>query len=261
MHLSCLCPTYGRPSLVSNAAALFLMQRLRPQDTAALLVLDDASQIKPQTLTSEHHRKTVRVFNHDGWIRLQLKYPILADQAGRSCVYVIWDDDDLYLPWHLQAIAEALEGVQCGLAHPTRIWSTYSTRPEEVPLAQRLHQDWATGRFHGAAAVTEGLLAAAGGWCTDDRADYDQEHLHRWGRCGRHVDTCAKWPPSYVYRWADTARWHVSGRIEDNRYAQPPIQEPGSVDWLHPALDESSRVILEVLAGGTGEPAAVSEAA
>ena len=34
MHLVCLTPTYGRPSLVRNALALFLRQQLRDGDTA-----------------------------------------------------------------------------------------------------------------------------------------------------------------------------------------------------------------------------------
>jgi hypothetical protein len=254
MHLSCLCPTYGRPSLVATAAKLFLNQRLRPCDTADLIVLDDANQIAPQKITSHDSTRTVWIFNLPHWHRLQLKYPILQEIADKlhwpdPDVYVIWDDDDLYLPWHLEAIATAIEAStkpEATYVHPSVIWSTYAD-DQRIDLASRLHQETAAGRFHGAAAVTPQVLRDSGGWCTDDAADYDQTHLRRWQTAGNRRNPVLHAPPSYVYRWGDTQRHHCSGAIAGNRYRQPPIQERVEVDRLVPALDQAAGIILSAL--------------
>jgi glycosyltransferase involved in cell wall biosynthesis len=47
MGISCLMPTYGRPTLVQNAIACFLAQDY-PAGKRRLLILDDAGQIAPQ---------------------------------------------------------------------------------------------------------------------------------------------------------------------------------------------------------------------
>ena len=104
MNLCCLMPTYGRPSLVQNAIACFLAQDY-PAKRRRLLILDDAGQIAPQ--------------EGDGWslcstpIRMPTliaKYAALeAVDAGWADAFVIWDDDDIYLPWHLSAHAIVLQ--------------------------------------------------------------------------------------------------------------------------------------------------------
>ena len=252
MHLTALCPTYGRPSLAANAAALFLAQTLRDGDTAELVIFDDAGQLQPMELIHPDQTKIVRVIISHRWTRLQLKYPLMASDVSRVSIdqpyaYVIWDDDDVYLPWHLSAIAAALDGGRTiGYAHPSEIWSTYDPDVSK-PIKDRLHLESAAGRFHGAAAVTAWALAKSGGWCIEDRADYDQVHLRNWYETAKRGDPCQHFAPSYVYRWADTQRNHCSGSIRDNRYQQPPIQEPGYVGPLLPAFDASTEAIWAAL--------------
>jgi hypothetical protein len=249
MHLVCLCPTYGRPSLPANALALFKAQVLRPFDTADLVIFDDAGQIDEQFEIDPPNRKRWVVFSRNAWQPLPTKYPDMVRlHAAWSMppdpdVYVIWDDDDVYLPWHLAAHAESI-AAGADWSHPSAVWSTYGRNP----LIERPRPEAAAGRFHGAAAVTPACLALSGGWCADDRADYDQEHLRRWAAAGRRGDPCRTWPPSYVYRWADTQRNHCSGSIQHNRYKRPPIQEPGHVSLVTPVYDASTAAILARLA-------------
>lgn len=243
MHLVCLCPTYGRPSLAANALALFVEQDLRQIDTADMVILDDAGQIDEHHGSDGNHRKRWVIFSRDAWQPLPTKYPAMVSLHAawsdrEPDAYVIWDDDDVYLPWHLAAHADTLE-TGADWSHPRTVLSTYGIDPLREPP----RPEHAAGRFHGAAAVTPRLLSAAGAWCTEDRADYDQVHLRRWSEAGRRGDPCDTWPPSYVYRWADTARHHVSGSITGNRYHRPPIQEPARVDILVPAVDLSTRAI------------------
>jgi hypothetical protein len=241
MHLVCLCPTYGRPSMPANAAALFLSQRLRVGDTAELIIFDDAGQIAPQTLYD-----CIHVISQPTWRPLPQKYPAMVAWMAsttdrRIDAWVIWDDDDVYLPWHLAATANALD--LHPWSHPSVILSTYGIDPlQEAP-----REESSAGRFHGAAAVRASTLIATGGWCAQDRADYDQVHLHRWRAAGPAGDPYAFAEHSYVYRWGDTQRNHCSGNIRQNRYQQPPIQEPGQVAKLVPDFDRSTKAILQRL--------------
>lgn len=254
MHLVCLCPTYGRPSLAGNALALFLAQALRGDDTADFVLFDDANQIDEQFELCADGRKRWVVFASDVWQPLPTKYPEMvrrhaAWSTGPAVdAYVIWDDDDVYLPHHLWGTSMALQTPGLAWSHPSVVLSTYSDRVPLPPVADRLHPEPSAGRFHGAAAVTPLCLAASGGWCTDDRADYDQIHLGRWSTVSRPADPSSLSQPSYVYRWADTHRNHCSGSIVRNQYQRPPIQEPGRVPVLSPAFDASTKQILARLA-------------
>lgn len=263
MQFICLCPTYGRPSLVRNTLALFLAQQLHDEDAAHLVIFDDANQIAEQA--SRHNdgrlQHTWQVLNAPEWIPLPRKYNALLDRIG-ICLspdawYVVWDDDDVYLPWHLQSIRTAVENEpHARWTHPSSVWSTYCSDPL-VPLAKRLHTEDTAGRFHGSAAIRGDLLAELSGWPDTMLATFDQQQL---ARLAQHP--CAdpnRWSiASYVYRWADTGKHHASGAIDDGQYRQPPIQEldedgqPTRIELLTGWLDGSTRTILSTL-GLTGQ--------
>lgn len=249
MHFICLTPTYGRPSLVANALMLFLDQELPAGDTAYLAILDDACQIRPQS--GRQGALSWEVFNAPAWIPLPRKYAALLDALGGitgnpQTVYVVWDDDDVYLPWHLAAIGAAIRP-PATWAHPSRVWSTYGIDPAvEMP-----RQEPAAGRFHGALAIWAPLLKHLGGWPDTELATYDQQMLAALAPHTR-ADPCDVAPASYCYRWGDTGKWHASGTIDDGRYRQPPIQEPGSVEVIRPRYDKSTVRILQWLAHRAG---------
>ena len=110
MNILCLCPTYGRPRLVANALACFLAQDY-PEEKRRLVILDDAGQIPASQA--------------DGWavISMPVRYNSLPDKYNallsmervlrpnsRWDAVAVWDDDDIYFPWHLSAAAKALGG-------------------------------------------------------------------------------------------------------------------------------------------------------
>lgn len=244
MHLVCLCPTYGRPSLVRNALALFLGQQLRPGDSAHFLILDDANQIRTQH--GGRHPLTWQCVAHDTWIPLTRKYAPMLALAGPADAYVVWDDDDVYLPWHLAAHATTLQ--THAWSHPSRAYSTYGIDP----LTQTPNEKHLSGRhYHGALAIRADLMQILGGWPDTDLSDYDKQQL---ARCRHHAgppgDPCQHYPPSYVYRWQDTSRDHCSGRIRDGQYQPPRIQDldehdqPIRIDTLAPQHDASTRALL-----------------
>lgn len=251
MKFICLCPTFGRPSMVANAVQLFLDQKLLFGDTARLEIFDDAGQISDQHRQASHF-SSWRVISQPDWIPLPSKYNAHLQILGGihddpDTVYVCWDDDDVYSPGHLQGIAEVLtDSPEARWAHPRFVYSTYDDRrPVRIPADEPPRIERSTGRFHGALAVRGDLLAQIGGWPQTELATYDQQMLQRLSAFSC-ADTLAHRHPTYCYRWQDTGKWHCSGSIdEQGRYRKPPIQEPGRVEELHPRYDESTQQILE----------------
>lgn len=245
MRMTALCPTYGRPTLVRNALALFLGQELRPGDTAHLLIWSDDGLLDTQQ--GWQGSLSWEVVGTREWIPLTRKYAPMLEHARATRgtdAWIVWDDDDVYLPWHLAAHAAALE--HGDWSHPSRAYSTYGGLHEK-PLSGR--------HYHGALAVHATLMAELGGWPQTDLSNYDKQMLAAcWRVAGRPADPCQHAPPSYVYRWDDTGRDHCSGRIRDGRYQPPRIQEP-RLGILTPQLDDSAATILRLIER-PGEPGA-----
>ena len=232
MNLCCLMPTYGRPALVQNAIACFMVQDY-PAERRRMLILDDAGQITPQ--------------DGDGWslrstsVRMPTliaKYVVLdVVDAGWADAFVIWDDDDIYLPWHLAAHATVLQHAQW--SHPKMVWSLYGGGPK---------LESAAGRFWASAAVRRDLHRRLQGFIPSARADFDQAHLAAWRKYGGEPGRPE--PPSFVYGWGRAK--HVSSlmlRPDDTRwYSRYQMTELGRVERLVPTMDAQTLAIYEALA-------------
>lgn len=96
MKIDCLMGTHGRYSLVSEALACFLQQSALSE--ATLLVYNQ----HPVPVRFDHPR--VRVVNEASPARslrhIRHRMHELSDPAAEFIHW--WDDDDLYLPWHLK---------------------------------------------------------------------------------------------------------------------------------------------------------------
>lgn len=214
MKLVCLCPTYGRPrALLENSIACFLHQNY-PANKRRLIILDDLGNIAEQ--------------KGDGWkvYSTQVRFPSLPHKYARLLelcgddwdAVVVWDDDDIYLPWHLSAHAAAL--AQHGWSHPSRVFSLCGAH-DGIPVMEP-----AAGRFHGAAAVRRQLINDVDGWLgvmpdgEERRADFDQRLLAALSRIEpagdplRHFRT-----PSYIYGW---------GRA---RHCSALMRSPSDLTW------------------------------
>jgi hypothetical protein len=152
-------------------------------------------------------------------------------------VIMTWDDDDIYLPHHIESMVLAMEGHHW--SKPSLVWSTYTGTPEI---------EEADGRFHGALAVKRDYFEKLKGWPQTARADFDQrfiEALHSTPP----GDPCKLNYPSYVFRWADTRAGHCQ------RLMTSPDNERwyGSVAYvtvpkrikLQPMLDVPARQTVE----------------
>ncbi len=225
-------PTYGRPALVQNAIACFMAQDY-PAQLRRLLILDDTGQIAPQDGDNwSLHSTSVRMPT------LVAKYAILQElDAGWADAFVIWDDDDIYLRWHLAAHAKVLQHGQW--SHPKMVWSLYGGDPK---------LEAAAGRYWASAAVRRDLHRRIQGFIPSARADFDQAHLSAWREYGGEPGRPE--PSSYVYGWGRAK--HASllmTRPDDTQwYSRHQMKELSRVEQLVPKMDAQTLTIYEALA-------------
>lgn len=241
----CLCPTYNHAQLLENAIKLFELQDY-PADRRVMLILDDAGQFSPNEQSGPGwYLRSVRKRSQS----LPHKYHALLDWSldFQPDVYVLIDDDDVYLKSHISRSVAAVQ--ESGWSHPSFIWSLYTGSPQ---------LEGASGRFHGSLAVSRELLDRVGGWLGvmptghEKRADFDQRLLGSLRSVCQAGDPLRGGHPTYVYRWGSTGAFgHCSGLMaspdnEDwyDRYGQRSVQPFGH---LRPALDAESQNLLSSL--------------
>jgi len=116
--ITCLCPTYGRFERLQNVVACFLLQNYEPK---CLMILNDAPvPIEPGHLP--HGRTEIILTNHD------TRFPTLGEkrqellELADSKFVAHWDDDDLYLPWHLATLVKMQRKTSALCVKPADAW-------------------------------------------------------------------------------------------------------------------------------------------
>lgn len=232
MNLLCLCPTYGRPkALLENTIACFLNQTHKD---AFLLIYDDLGNVEPQRgerwlLASTNQRCAHLPEKYHKMIGFSEDLGMFPDG------YVIWDDDDVYLPRHLEYHAMGL-ALPIAWSKSTFIWSTYTGKPVKENSG---------GRFHGSVAVRRDAFM---GWRQDARADFDQyfmdELLQVYGAPADHE-------PQYVFRWGSTGANHCQALMTspDNEtwYANNKPSCTEKISNLVPELDADAANLYALL--------------
>ena len=193
MKLACLCPTYGRPKLVQNALACFLAQTY-PAADRRLFILDDGQQIATQAADCWQVLSCPVRYGS-----MKAKYDELVSLANQwgADAYVVWDDDDVYFPWHLTAHASALATHKW--SYPREVWSEGGGK---------LERERTGGNLHGSIAIGRELLETLRGWPDTRRADFDLQFIGRLLAFAPPGRPDAVYPPSYVFRWANTGARH-----------------------------------------------------
>ncbi len=247
-NVVCLCPTYGRPSVVANAAACFAAQDY-PLANRLLFVFDDAGQIlKTTPANREKHEKHGIVAMSSSRRRGSLpeKYDeMIRAVGGWADIFVVWDDDDVYLPWHVRMHVRALAGVSGyvdgGGEGDTAIFGEGGdwSQPESVysTYTGKVAAEDSRGRFHGSLAMRSEFLNRIGGWTgvmpvardgsesgagnsrDVKRADFDPRMIAACAASGKRGHYSMVNGPGYVYRWGDSGATHCSGMMTspDNR--------------------------------------------
>lgn len=195
--VSCLCPTYCRPKCVENAIACFAAQDY-PAARRELVILDDAGQL----VLGNNVPSNVRLISiKDRFRTLPEKFNALVGLA-KGDFYCVWEDDDIYLPWHIIASVQSTSK-DFPWCKPSKVWSNYGGK---------LHQEQSDGRFHASLSFSRDALVLTNGWPITQRADFDQQLI---ANLIDEVSSPANtWPenvPSYVFRWENSKHPHAQG--------------------------------------------------
>ena len=278
--ISVLLPTYGRPTMLTNTIACFLAQDY-PKSRCHLTVLDDLGTIRglnidghSDTALDSYTATQLNVHNirihstRNRFKSLPEKYNALWQIARPADIYVVFEDDDIYLPWHLSTHAKALE--LRGWSHPSLVWSDYGNAWE--PMESRLHTEGSSGRFHASIAMTSRIMEKIGGWPQTRRADFDQQLLGVLRSNGEPADPMQFCPssaglsssltgdmkllsqystiPSYLFRW-HTSQPHgqgfMAGPDDESWYDKYVPTDTSGPHTISPALDDITRSVYTLL--------------
>jgi glycosyltransferase involved in cell wall biosynthesis len=229
MKIAAICCTYKRPAQLATAVECFLRQDY-PLHLREMIVLDDAGQYAPTAMDGVPGVKLV-VSPHRFRTLGEKRNATAALVSADVDAYCVWDDDDIYLPWHMQAAATAL--AEADYTIPTTLCIEKNGRLQRKANQYLFHGAWSFRRaafeqVHGYPFIQSGQ---------------DQGLLRRFkSQQLRRADPLRYDPrPSYVYRWftADCA-WHLSAmggggyeRLAGVNHARVERFKPGwEKDWL-----------------------------
>lgn len=235
MKILCLCPTYGRPiHLLENTLASFQAQT---HEDKHLLICDDLGNLEHTKVDDD--RVTI-VSRKERFKSLPEKYNWMWRNHPADA-YCVWEDDDLYLPWHLEANHRVLE--EFDFSYPSYIFSTMGGRLRKSPTA---------GLYHASLAFRRETLEKADGWIDIPNADFDLRFIKLlqrnfiWGDASYFGND-----PTYCYRWEETMAIHGQEcmYVKDDpdwyeRYT------PGNTDpiaEINPRFDAPSQRVLNHL--------------
>ena len=232
MRIAAICCTYKRPKQLATAVESFLRQDY-PAELREMIVLDDAGQYENQS--------------GDGWqlVSVPVRFRTLGEKRNASAAlvssdvdaYCVWDDDDVYLPWHISAAAAAL--TDADYAIPTMIYNDKRNR-----LERKTNQYL----FHGAWAFRRTAFDQVGGY-PFIQSGQDQGLLRRFksAKMSRSDPIKSDPRPSYIYRWYTTHSHHISamGSYGYERLSEIETDPIGLLrpcwnrDWEQLAADET----------------------
>lgn len=240
MFITALCPTYRHPKLLANSLALWNAQDY-PADQRELLILDDAPSF------DEQHGPNWQLEAWQRFPSLPAKYNYLVRLAltafPQTDAFVVWEDDDIYLPSYISSHAKQLE--QHELSKPGIILTDY-------PAPGTLQAETAGPRFHSSLAFRRELLERVGGWPKTRRADFDLAFIANLmaaaqsiGDPAPSIETC-----QYIMGWHTGAAHgqftHQQGPGDEQWYDRcPEVYQP--VDFVGPLVaqydDRTTRLI------------------
>lgn len=242
-YIVALCPTFNHPELLANSVALWEIQDY-PADRRFLVISDDGGAFDHWQTGENWH-----LFRHSQrFPSLPHKYNDMAmwgrrykpDMSGPPDAYLVWEDDDLYLPGYVSAHARVL--AEHELSKPGVVVSDYPGYLIEEP---------ASGRFHSTLGFRRELFQRIGGWPLTRRADFDQQMIAALQSAARSAgDPFAEGSIEFVYRWHTGAQHGQSFmRSPDDQawYDRAGERKPPWVGKLEPRLDARTAAILKEL--------------
>lgn len=195
--VSCLCLTYARPHILREAVWCFLQQDYPNKE---LIIVNDHHQ--PIELDGEYPQ--IRLHNlPDRMPNLGAKRNYSA-QVAKGEILLVWDDDDLFLPWRISETVKHLSAAPDKWAFkPDRAW--FSTNNQGYRISSNL--------YHSQLGIRRDAFYMVGAYTEmNSGQDIDFERRlprNRWIRRQTPVSELI-----YVYRWGNGVT-HISGLGRD----------------------------------------------
>ena len=232
LKFAAICSTYKRPDLLAEVIECFRQQDY-PADRRELIVLDDAGQY------CNHEGDGYRVLSLPRRFRTvgEKRNATAALASPDADAYCVWDDDDIYLPWHISAAAMAL--AQADYTIPSVVF-----KGGEAAVIRQANTDL----YHGAWSYRRTAFEQAGGY-PFIQSGQDQGLLARFRQQQLVCSDPLKYDPrpSYLYRWHTAHRHHLSvlgpGGFEQLGSLEAPfvgrVTPSWSVDWAALVLERT----------------------
>lgn len=212
-----------------------------------LLIFDDAENA--YSFRFKHENKTAIVVPFEQrFPSLGAKYNALIDYAYDQLEaeqMLIWEDDDVYLPNHVERYMECF---QKGAAwvKPTRIYTYFGRKLEKVnPYFS----------YFASIGFSKQVKNAAVRFIEDQVVQFDIDFMRKLEyRFGHPCDPVEHDKPTYVFRWDTTGTYHGQGfmHIGNDWYkAIPFVTTPETPIQLKPELDKDTEEILQKLNDST----------
>ncbi len=204
MKIAALCSTYKRPELLANTIACFLAQETEME--SRLFILDDAGQFRNQKADRFEIESTPWRYG-----KLSDKHNHLAATAiaWGADILSVWDDDDVFLPWHLANAGLAISSGVSFVRTP-QVHSNTGLPKDGSTLLKG-----ATGMYHSSWSFSVTAFKAVGGYPNTERLDFDQQLNRKLCEIDPITPNSpterilAQLRPSYVYRWGN-GQYNVS---------------------------------------------------
>lgn len=211
MFITALCPTFRKVEQLQNCLWCW-EQQTYPKDKRMLVILDDAGTFDTQAGDDGTWKLVSEKDRHPN---MPSKYRKLLSLAPpQTEAFLVWDDDDIYLPWYVESIAAVLGEHE--LARPQFVLTEYPGQVQKEPVA---------GKFHSSLGFRAELLMRVGGWPETDRADFDLQLISRLERNATSIgDPFKGMPIQFIYVWNTGAA-----------HCQWSMQSPGDTEWYRNA--------------------------
>lgn len=158
--VSCLCLTYGRPELLEEAIESFKRQQWKgPKELIVVNDHPDQEMLYPDN--------EIVIINLKRRLRTLGEKRNLSVALAKYDYLLIWDDDDIHLPWRIEEAMRTLPKDQ--FFKCPQIWLAISGELEDEPR----RSDFV---YHGAAAYSRYIFEQVGGYgCINGGEDQDFE--------------------------------------------------------------------------------------
>jgi len=237
--IGAVCCTYRRPELLANAVACFEAQTY---PNRRLLILDDGHTLTNQ----EGDRWAVVSLSHrviEGlWFKRNLCAKYLVERFPEVDALCCWDDDDVFLPNHLERMAQSLEVndfTACSAVH-----STY-----QQPFG-RVMTESGFGRFESSWGYRRELFEMVRGWPADNEHPANDQLFGQRMEAAmdrNRGDSTPDGVPTYVYRWHGGNCSAHMGRDDWYRGQEQRLNDDRYVGELEPRFDAETLAIFKQL--------------